>query len=1441
MDANVRIKFSADTSDVDSSLKKYATQSSKDGGSAAKQERQKQYDAQVKDYEKNLDNLSKLKEKHENYLLKLRTTSIQKANALDDKASKDSQRILDKDASNYQKTVDKFTVVHAKHVQSIDRDNQKISNSADRELQKQTTNWQRAVDKFTTGHKKHSDQVIKNNEKITVQHQKELDKQDKAEEAQAKKYQRYHNMLVKNSLPQGDNQRGLREMISQGVSKAGAGTIGGLDITALTTGAGGAASGIAASLLLAKESVQAFSKYEDALTDLSALTGVKGKALDELGEKARTLGKQFGTGATDGVQSFKLVIAALGPDVAKNKEALNEMGLDVMTLAKASGTDAVQATASLTNTLNQFGGASLSASEQAKQMTRIMNVMAAGALQGAAEVPDLASAISEIGTVAKAAGISIEETTADIEILAMNGIKGSEAGTKLKETFLKMQSGSKEAEKALTSMGLKFSDINPAIQGQEKALSTLGTALANVTDQQKKGEIMSAIFGERAIIGANILIENSKAVDGNTSALSRMVTAITGTNTAQEQAAIKMSTLSAKFSVFMAKIGDMAITIGSKLAPVLSKILDILGYLADNIETVITVLQAMFAPLTLLINPTLKLVDAVGDLVNGFLKFTGVGQTIVSVFDWVRTAVSDTFDFIAIKYHQAEDMLSKMSGGLLGRSFGQQTSDNNNAGIRRTSAPDIQSENKKHRDEGGYTTVDEFLKNYKPQYTSAGIEAIKKKAKTIEQIFKEQYEVQINALTSFLNTQNSLEDHYYTLGLQDEKENTLHKLQNEEILYKKMAEVSSGGYSDLSKKRTEFNLKSEDASATIKKAQLKLEYDFNEALKKAYDERVKAAQNLQEQLEANAKKNKEDQWKALQDTAKIYQDAETVRKDKIEDKERELISVFTNSAIKSFDAWESEFFRPLDEEVSKSKNFMLGFISDVAKGFLSLAKNKAIAGIFNLIFPENSGKDNNGRTPEKQQMYRPETIGKDGLFPNVEVAHLQISTATVSIDGKIDWGDVDPLKVGGISSLNNLTQSQLQRGDSTGTHNSDGNQNRTYVSPDKLLGVGMQQFVRESPDVDSEGNVKSETQKKLIKRYKKIQEFLDREDIAKGLSQGWNLDEDVKGGRQLINFKSILGQGFGDTALQDYAKLKAGRDINEQFLTNQSGHGAYDEFAHQLGHTLEMMMPDNYTVHPLVKGIANIGNGKSFGEDNHPLTEALTNFANVFGKDQEQSEDFAHNLLSPGERSKFTGFTTKAYAEDIPKREGESYDVPTVRIDTDSNKDKQDAEQTGIAIGETLLKTAGRMKQNDGKFSASEGISTIGSLLSLIPGLNIFGGIFSAAAGLFDDGGYTGDGHKYQPAGIVHKGEGIFSQEDMSAIGGEKGFNALRSGIHGYANGGYVGNAVNYSYDSGMINQLDSIVNKIADQKVIAIPIDSRKIDLSNNRSNAYRRVNTFS
>jgi len=67
----------------------------------------------------------------------------------------------------------------------------------------------------------------------------------------------------------------------------------------------------------------------------------------------------------------------------------------------------------------------------------------------------------------------------------------------------------------------------------------------------------------------------------------------------------------------------------------------------------------------------------------------------------------------------------------------------------------------------------------------------------------------------------------------------------------------------------------------------------------------------------------------------------------------------------------------------------------------------------------------------------------------------------------------------------------------------------------------------------------------------------------------------------------------------------------------------------------------------------------------------------------------------------------------------------------------------------------------------------------------------TGTGGLYDEGGYTGAGGRLQPAGIVHKGEVVFSQADVAAWGGVSSVERLRTSrmIPGFSGGGAVASA----------------------------------------------------
>ncbi|UGO53106.1 putative tape measure protein [Klebsiella phage vB_KaeD_HazelMika] len=74
-------------------------------------------------------------------------------------------------------------------------------------------------------------------------------------------------------------------------------------------------------------------------------------------------------------------------------------------------------------------------------------------------------------------------------------------------------------------------------------------------------------------------------------------------------------------------------------------------------------------------------------------------------------------------------------------------------------------------------------------------------------------------------------------------------------------------------------------------------------------------------------------------------------------------------------------------------------------------------------------------------------------------------------------------------------------------------------------------------------------------------------------------------------------------------------------------------------------------------------------------------------------------------------------------------------------------------------------------------------IFNSISGMMGGGGGFSFAKGSYATGGYTGDGGKYAPAGVVHRGEFVMTKEATKRIGVDNLYRMMR----GYASGGLVG------------------------------------------------------
>lgn len=299
-------------------------------------------------------------------------------------------------------------------------------------------------------------------------------------------------------------------------------------------------------------------QYGQALSDLAAITGAAGDQLKVFDEAAQDMGRTTQYSAMQAAEAIKLM-AASKPELMKTSEGLINVTKSSLILAQASGTTLPDATRTLALSLNQFG-ASVSDAD------RYINVLAAGSRYGASEVNETAEAIKKGGVAAAQAKVPFEEMNAVIQTLAEREVKGADAGTALRNMILILESSTDKK-------------LKPSVVG-------MTTALENLAQKNYSTTALTKIFGRENVNAAMILSKNTDKVRELTKAL-------TGTETAYEQAKERTNNLNGDLQNLASAFEGLAIKAGQSangpLRTGIQSASDAINTLSNNLSTLVNV------------------------------------------------------------------------------------------------------------------------------------------------------------------------------------------------------------------------------------------------------------------------------------------------------------------------------------------------------------------------------------------------------------------------------------------------------------------------------------------------------------------------------------------------------------------------------------------------------------------------------------------------------------------------------------------------------------------------------------------------------------------------------------------------------------------------------------------------------------------------------------
>lgn len=280
--------------------------------------------------------------------------------------------------------------------------------------------------------------------------------------------------------------------IEKGLSKLGSITAKGMKAaTVAITGTAAALGGVAAA------AIKVGSDFESQMSRVKAISGATGEEFEQLKEQAMQLGADTSFSASQAAEGMEN-LAAAGFTTSEIMSAMPGL----LNLAAASGEDLASSSDIAASTLRGFG---LAASDAA----HVADVLAANANRTNSSVADTGEAMKYVAPLARAAGLSLEETAAAIGIMANAGIQGSQAGTSLRGALSRLSKPTDDMTAAMDELGISFYDSNGKMKSLTEQVGMLRQATEGMTDEQKNNYLVT-LYGQEALSGMLALINEGE-------------------------------------------------------------------------------------------------------------------------------------------------------------------------------------------------------------------------------------------------------------------------------------------------------------------------------------------------------------------------------------------------------------------------------------------------------------------------------------------------------------------------------------------------------------------------------------------------------------------------------------------------------------------------------------------------------------------------------------------------------------------------------------------------------------------------------------------------------------------------------------------------------------------------------------------------------------------
>ena len=252
--------------------------------------------------------------------------------------------------------------------------------------------------------------------------------------------------------------------------------------------------------------------------------------------------------------------------------------------------------------IGAMGGFQKSTSET----TAVVDILTATANGSNQSVTDLGEALKYVGPIANGLGLSLEDTSAALGLLANAGIRGSQAGTTLRaglsrlsaaaagqnSEFSKLSRGTGRLSKTLQMLGADVTNAEGDLKSFPELLKTLKKSLGSLSANEQQ-LVSKILFGEEAAAGFRALLSNSVA---DIEAFAASTNNATGT--AADTSKKNLSGIAGSLTLLASAFDAASATVGKFLEGFLKPLIDALTGILNAFNSLPGPLQNLVIALT---------------------------------------------------------------------------------------------------------------------------------------------------------------------------------------------------------------------------------------------------------------------------------------------------------------------------------------------------------------------------------------------------------------------------------------------------------------------------------------------------------------------------------------------------------------------------------------------------------------------------------------------------------------------------------------------------------------------------------------------------------------------------------------------------------------------------------------------------------------------------